>query len=262
MKQFLVKFQDQPELICQLDDTDLANRYYDLLYQQYHEEPDAIFRDQQRYDIPYFLKLAHRANSELGWNWFRDHYDLSVTTVLHKQLEQYLAQGYENIPERHDELLNELHFALHAIESGSQRNNWLQIEWYNDKGFAITEDEYPGKITLDFGDIRLQNPYVGHHPLYLYQQRDSINIIQTCRFHDFAKPGINLTIVHNENLEKFDQSHYLDWFRTYGADFLKLHSESTLLKYTGHPVVGRIINLDDLQKVVDTPKLFFERLVF
>lgn len=262
MKQFIVKFQDQPELICQLDNTELADRYYNLLRQQYHDDPCAIFRDQQRYDIEYFHVLVSRAQQELGWNWRRPCYDLSVTTLLHKQLEQYLAQGYENIPEQHDELLHELHFALHALESGSQRDNWLQIEWYNDRGFSVSQDQYPAKLRLDFGDIRLQNPYVGHHPLYLYQQKDSVNISQTCRFHDFVKPGINLVIAHNDRDLQFDQTHYLAWFREHGAEFLQQHTESTLLKYTGHPVVGRVINLDDLQRVVDCPKLFFERLIF
>jgi hypothetical protein len=260
MLTFAVKFYNTPELQYQLDDTELAYRYLELLQTQYIDNPCPVFRDQQKYTLDYFNTLAQQAHTELGWNWVASRYDLSTTTQLHKDIEQYLAQGFENIPEEHDELLHELHFCLHAIESGSKRNNWLQIEWYNDTGFEITGDEYPATLNLEFGDLRLQNPYVGHHPLYLYQQQDSIDIMQTCRFHNFVKPGLNLVINH-EN-KKFDIDQYLNWFRCHGADFLNTHGEEMLLKFTGHPVIGHVTNKYNLETVVLTPILEFEYLKF
>lgn len=262
MKEFVVKFKHYPELICRLDNTELADRYYNLVKTQYHQDPAAIFRDPQRYTFEYFKTLAAEANRVLGWDWYRDRYDLSITTRLHKDIEQYLAQGFENIPEEHDQLLHEIHFALHAIESGSRRSSWLQIEWFNDCGFEITADEYPAKINLDFGDIRLQNPYVGHHPLFLYQQQDSTNVLQTCKFHNFVKPGINLVIERSRNQFTLNQQHYLQWFKTHGAEFLAHHGEQQLLQFTGHPVVGRVVNLDALTQVVASPELYFEYLAF
>ena len=136
----------------------------------------------------------------------------------------------------------------------------MQVEWYNDHGFEIQANEYPAKLNLEFGDLRLQNPYVGHHPLYLYQQQDSIDIQQTCRFHNFVKPGLNLVINH-EN-KKFDIDQYLNWFRTHGADFLNTHGEEMLLKFTGHHVIGHVVKKNDLETVVSTPILEFEYLKF
>ena len=262
MQEFVVKFKKYPELICRLDDTELARKYYNLIKNQYQEDSSAIFRDPQTYTIEYFKKLAAEANRRLGWDWPLDHYDLNVTTRLHKDIEQYLAQGYANIPEQYDQLLHEIHFALHAIESGNQRNSWLQIEWFNDCGFYITEDQYPAKLNLEFGDIRLQNPYVGHHPLFVYQQQDSTNILQTCRLHDFVKPGINLVIDKSQNKLIPDQSQYLQWFRTHGKQFLEKHGEEKLLQFTGHPVVGRVVNLDTLHDIISAQELHFEYLNF
>ena len=261
MRQFEVQFKGAPPLLCQLDDTELAERYYQLLQTQYTEDPNPIFRDPQRYSLEYFADLCQHCKSLLGWNWHRDSYDLDTTVRLHKDLEAYLAQGYQNISAEQDNLLHELHFALHAIEAGCQRSSWLQIEWYNDQGFPISADEYPAKKTLNFGDLRLQNPYVGHHPQFVYQQRDQSNILQTCRFHDFCKPGINLVIEHGGD-DYFDWQHYLEFFRQHAKDFLSLHGESKLRKFTGHPIVGRILNLKDFETVLQKPFLEFKELAF
>ena len=254
---FEIKFANVPALQCVLDDTELAYRYFCLLRDQYQQDPCPIFRDPQTYTIQRLRELATQAKNVLGWDWHKDYYDIDTTKLLHKNIEQYLSQGYENIPEEHDHLLDELHFCLHAIESGSQRNSWLQIEWFNDNGFAIADDEYPAKLDLEFGDIRLQNPYVGHHPLYLYQQQDSINVMQTCRFHDFAKPGINL-VIKNQKVPAFDWSRYLQWFNDNAGAFLSEHGLDRLKKFTGHPVVGHVINQQDLAKLIEQPVIRFE----
>ena len=254
--QFQITFCNNDPLVCEIDDTDLGRRYYSLLRTQYEQDPNAIFRDPQRYTLDYFKSLVSQAHTQLGWDWHRDHYDLATTTLLHKDIEQYLARGFENIPAEHDHILHELHFALHAIESGSQRNSWLQIEWFNNAGFGISADEFPAKLSLEFGDLRLQNPYVGHHPLYLYQQNDHINVAQTCRFHDFVKPGINVVIDRNHDTE-FNWERYLTWFKTYSNI-----AQDQLVKFTGHPVIGRVLNKYDLETVVSTPVLEFLRLDF
>lgn len=261
MPVFQIKFKNLPPLICDIDDTELGHKYYQLVNQQWVDNQNAIFRDLPRYTFEYFKILATQAKQVLGWDWDKPSYDLSTTTLLHKDIEQYLAQGFENIPEAHDELLHEIHFALHAIESGSRRNSWLQIEWFNERGFTIPADQFPAKLNLEFGDIRLQNPYVGHHPLYMYQQRDSTNIMQTCKFHDFAKPGINL-VIHKDTRQKFNWDTYIAWFKQYGQDFLQLHGEQKLRQFTGHPVIGKVRNVNDLQTVLNTPVLDFECLIF
>jgi hypothetical protein len=94
----------------------------------------------------------------------------------------------------------------------------------------------------------------------LYQQQDSIDIIQTCQFHNFVKPGLNL-VVNQEN-KKFNIDQYINWFRAHGADFLNIHGEEMLLKFTGHPVIGHVVNKHDLETVVLAPLLEFEYLKF
>ena len=260
---FAVKFYNIPMLYCKLHNTTLAKKYLSIIKQQWINDPHAIFRDPQKYTMQYFQTLVQEANHILGWNWQRDHYDLAVTTALHKDIEMYLANGFENIPAEHDNILHELHFALHAIESGSQRNSWLQIEWFNDVMFPINANEYPAKLDLEFGDIRLQNPHVGHHPLYLYKQQDSINIMQTCRFHDQIKPGINLVIdTATGTNQSFNWDLYINWFENHAPDFVALHGVEKIKQFTGHPVVGQVINIQDLLYAVQQPILQFEYLKF
>lgn len=261
MRQFEVKFYNVPPLLCKLNDTELAERYYQQLKKQYQDDPRPIFRDPQKYTLDYFKNLCTKVLPVLGWTWQRPYYNTETLVELHKDIETYLENGYNNITEDQDALLHELHFALHAVESNGQRSTWLQIEWFNDLGFPIQADEYPAKKTLNFGDIRLQNPYVGHHPQFVYQQRDITNIMQTCRLHDFCKPGINL-VIEDGGDDFFDWNHYLDFFRTHAQDFLSLHGEETLCKFTGHPVVGQIQNLSDFETIIARPYLEFESLVF
>lgn len=261
MLTFQIEFWDTPPLNVVLDNTPLSKKYYQLLQTNYTNNPKVIFRDPQKYTWMYFKELCEDADKKLGWNWTSNLYDLASLVKLHKDIEQYLAQGFENIPEEHDDLLHELHFAVHAIEANSQRESWLQIEWFNNQGFEILPNDYPRKMILERGDIRLQNPYVGHHPLFVYQQRDSSNISQTCRFHDFCKPGINLVIEQGEN-QPLDWDDYLEFFRKHGTDFLATHGEEKLRAYTGHPVLGKITNLDDFETVIAKPILEFKQFHF
>ena len=257
MVNFEVKFSGVPALQCSLNDTKLTQRYIELIK---HQTESPIFRDPPQYTLEYFKELAVKARQMLGWDWVKDSYTLAVTTKLHKDIEKYLAQGFENVPEEHDHLLHELHYCLHAIESGSRRNSWLQVEWFNDDGFSIDADEYPAKINLEFGDLRLQNPYVGHHPLFVYQQNDNFNIQQTCKFHDFVKPGINIVVARKN--KPFDMATYLQWFETYAPNFVAQHGIEKLKKFTGHPVVGFVTNKSDLELLVQQPIIKFEYISF
>lgn len=257
-----IVFQGCTPLIIKINDTPLAHRWQQLVAENVIRCPQAVFRDQQKYTPGLLHELAKQAKQVLGWDWDTSDLSLANTTKMHKDIETYLAQGYENIPEAHDELLHEIHFCLHAVESGSQRNSWLQLEWYNDDGFEIDSQDYPGKLQTQFGDIRLQNPYVGHHPLYLYQQRDSTNVMQTCRLHDRARPGICIVIAdpHGTPAMDFDWDHYEHWFRQHGKEFVDLHGWDRIRQFTGHPVVGRVENIEDLYEIISRPYLEFERI--
>jgi hypothetical protein len=261
MNQFIVQFKNCPPLYCELHNTELANKYYHLLKNQYQFDTNPIFRDPQKYTLQYFSVLASEAKSKLGWDWVQPVYTVDITTKLHKDLETFLQDGFSQIPAEHDHLIHELHYALHAIESGSKRNHWLQIEWFNDNGFDLPADQYPGKLNLEFGDLRLQNPYVGHHPLFVYEQKDKSNIVQTCKFHDFVKPGINLVVKQTSN-SLFDWKSYLNWFEINSPEFMLLHGKETLKKFTGHPVIGKVINITDLETVVARPVLEFDKIIF
>jgi hypothetical protein len=254
-----------PTIICNIVDTELGRRYYQLVKQNYDQQAP-IFRDRPRYTVDYMLELAQKAKDQIGWNWQFDHYDIETTALLHKDIETILSNGFDQIPAELDYLLHELHYCLHIIqpktqgpESGNLRDAWLQIEWYNDSTFDLdTTDIF--QHNMMFGDIKLQNPYVGHGPLQIYLEKDFSNISQTCRFHDVVKPGINIAIIDFPYQVEVDK--ILDRFEKHDPEFVLTHGRKKIASYIGYPVIGRVKNIKDLKLVAEAPLLELDRIEF
>ena len=244
----LVKYKNFPALEIELDNISIKNQYKDLITKN-NQQHQIISRDPCKYSLDYFAILAQQAKENLGWDWAQDSYSLDDLVLLHKDIELYLAQGFENIPEEYDNLLHELHYALHAIQGNNSRGNWIQVEWFSDDGIEMPDD-LKFSNQLEFGDIKLQNPYVGHDPVFVYKQQDSTNISQTCKFHDLVRPGINIMI-------KSDQFNVNDcfkqWYETHAMSWVKQHGWDKIIRYTGWPRVGRVKNLDVLQQISVSP---------
>jgi hypothetical protein len=261
MPSIYVKFKNYNELVLRISDSDLGKQYCALVRQNY-EQSRPIFRDRPRYTVEYMLELARQAKTQLNWDWSFDHYDVSITALLHKDIERLLGtDGFNSVPEELDNLLHELHYCLHIVQDGStnkRRVGWLQIEWYNDNGFPLLGTDL-FKQYLKFGDIRLQNPYVGHGPLQIFLEKDFSNIPQTCKFHNFVKPGINITI---NNIPFVDPQVVLESFKQHYSEFVDLHTPEKILSYTGYPVIGVVENLKDLHAVAAAPVLELEYINF
>ena len=252
----VVKFKNQPELHIQLDDNPTASAWLELFKKNYQRE-FPIFRDQKKYTLAYLNELANRAKIQLGWKDTIEIKTINDTVQLHKNLEKTLANGFENISADNDELIHELHFCLHKSEYIDISNNthfrqFLQIEWFNNDGIEL-DINFQHLMYCEFGHIRLQNPYVGHIPLQVYDQNDFSNIMQTCKFHDFIRPGLYIHTAHRPIHEhEFNKEQYINWWMTYAKEFVDLHGMDKILHYTGQPVIGRVLNLDDLETVVNS----------
>ena len=262
MNNITVTFVGYPSLYLEIDDTPVGCQYVDLV-KMACDSGRPIYRDTLKYNEDYMKDLAEQAKQVFNWHWDSvDDYTTGIAPVLHKNLEILLENGFDSIPEQYDNLVHELHYCLHLVQHkklSTHRNSWLQIEWYNDMGFDLPYD-FKFADTLNFGDVKLQNPFVGHGPLQIYQEQDGINISQTCKFHNFVKPGINIA---EQNYPQFTEHQQLiDFFVEHDIDFVKEHGVDKILHYTGYPVVGRVINLDDLQQVVASPALKLESIKF
>ena len=262
MPQIDLKFNDQPTLQLLINDDDIGHRYFNLVQENYKFQKP-IFRDRIKYTIEYMHILAKEAHKKLGWDWEAEVYTITNTALLHKNIEELLGVvGFDNVPAEYDDLLHELHYCLHIVQDNKEhktRSGWLQIEWYNDNGFSLDEN-YKFTTQLTFGDIKLQNPWVGHGPLQIYLEQDFTKINQTCKFHNFVKPGINLVI--NDFPEFTAVEDLLDKFKKADSDFVNMHGIEKIKNYIGYPVVGRVLNLNDLATVVSAPLLEFENLKF
>ena len=266
MKQIGVKFAGYPELEIELNDPVVSDQYYNLIQQNYQQQ-FPTFYDSARYTIEYLQSLVPQARELLKWDWIVD-FSIKNTTRLHKDIEQLIGQGFENIPTEWDELVNELHFCLHAIETkrqtGAVRDATMTVEWLNDSGFAMPED-FEFQPGVSYGDIKLQNPYVGHPPSMIFSQQDTANVFQTCRFHDWVKPGIVFCIKKTQSPKSFSRdwiSMYEKWWRQQAPEFVEHHGWSQILRYTGWPVVGHVTNLDVLDQVRTGPVLILDSIQF
>jgi len=209
------------------------------------------------------LELAHQARDAFGWNWDQvTDFESGIAAQLHKDLELLLANGFEHIPERYDNLVHELHYCLHLNQfpnKHSRAKSWLQIEWYNDEGFELSP-EFEFQKILKFGDVKLQNPFVGHGPWQMWCEQDFINISQTCKFHTWVKPGINIATRNFLGVDNIDE--IVQAFEQHDPEFVRLHGADKIKHYTGYPVIGQVINLKDLEHVSQQNNLVFESLEF
>jgi hypothetical protein len=246
----IVKFKDQPELYIKLNDNQAA-RDWKALFKKNYQQEFPIFRDQKKYNLDYLNKLAGEAKLNLGWDCETDIKSIDDTVKLHKHLETTLANGFGSILEQYDNLIHELHFCLHKLEcveftGDSLIRQWLQIEWFNDDGMPL-DCMFEHSKSMSFGDIRLQNPYVGHIPFQVYNQNDYKEIFQTCKFHDYIRPGLHIHIGNPP--PDIDIEKYTAWWNTHAPEFVACHGIEKILHYTGHPVIGHVVNLEDLEKI-------------
>ncbi len=243
----LVKYKNFPALEIELDNNSLKHDYKNLLKKNSQQSP--ISRDPCKYTLEYFSVLIQQAKNILKWDWIRDHYSVKELVDLHKDIEMYLSNGFKKIPEEHDNLLHELHYALHAIGARNSRGRWIQVEWFNDDGINMPDD-LNFSTQLKFGDVKLQNPYVGHDPIFVYRQRDLTDIAQTCKFHNLVRPGINIMI----QPEQFNiTERYRAWYEMHAPNWVQQHGWDKIMRYTGWPHVGRVKNLDILKQIATSP---------
>jgi hypothetical protein len=261
MPNILIKFVDQPVLVLSIIDNSIGQKYFKLVQENYQFEKP-IFRDRTKYTTEYMHELAKKAKEVLGWNWYADKYNIADTAIMHKDIEKLVGNGFDKIPVGYDHLVHELHYCLHIIQDGrveSKRDAWLQIEWYNDSGFELDKN-YSFKRGLKFGEIKLQNPWVGHGPLQIFFEKDFTNISQTCKFHNFVKPGINVVIKEIEEFNDIDK--LIEEFYKHDPAFVEKHTVDVIKKYIGYPVVGRVSNLKDLYTVTQSSTLELEWINF
>lgn len=241
----LVKFVDQPTIEIAVDDTETGRLYFDLTRKQ-TQQP--FFRDTLTYTPEYMIELAHQAREAFGWSWFSDHYDISVTAQLHKDLEHSVGQlGFDQIPEQYDQLLYDLHHCLHAIQFGKDqpgRFDNFQIEWLVNDSVPLP-DSFEFKDRSKPGDLLLINPYVGHNPLQIYREQDFSSLSTTCRFHDVIKPGIVLS-TGQPQITKDD---ILAEFVRHDPAFVDLHGADRIKYYAGSAVVGHVTDITVLNQV-------------
>lgn len=257
MSKIFITFKNHVPLELQIDCTPLGNEYVKLIKDNYQARPP-IYRDRIKYNSDYLLDLAQQAKLAFGWEW-----ELTTDfTLLHKDLEVLLGTtGFENVSAEYDNLLTEIHYCLHIVqnpETINSRSGAFQIEWFNDSGFAL-DQSFEFNTHKKFGDVEFINPYVGHGPVQIFFENDHTHITQTCKFHNFIKPGIVISTYN----QIANRELILDYFKKHDPAFVNGHTEETILHYTGYPKIGHVVNLDDFKTVLTDPTVIeLERINF
>jgi len=259
MSDVTVIFRNQPALHIQLAETTAATLWKQLFTKNYQQE-FPLFRDMMKYTWEYLEELIEQANQTCGWNFPSKVETLDDTVALHKHIEVTLAQGYEPVPVAWHFILDELHFALHKIQQGNMehrphRGNFLQLEWFNGDVLPLPDD-FVFSNSPGFGSLRLQNAYVGHTPMMIYEQNDWSNVFQTCRFHDLIRPGLHIMCGKSSpgHFEKHIRDYYQSWLDR-APEFVVHHGWSRIMYYTGHPVIGQVTNLHALEQIYNYPNV-------
>ena len=258
----LIYFKNLPPLQAEIEQSITGNNYYSILKENYNIQMP-IFRDPAKYTGDYMTSLVEQANHKLGWKWEYTPGNHEVAARLHKDIETLLEKGFDSIPADCDELVHEIHQCLHSLNEGKDalviRQDWLQIEWYNDNIVPIG-DSFEFQDSMEFGDLKLQYPFVGAGPLQIYMEKDYEKISQTCKFQTVIRPGINIVI---DKFDKFiEHKKLLEDIKQHDDNFYNLHGPEKILRYTGYPVIGKVTNLDTLAYIVKQPTLEFEKLEF
>jgi hypothetical protein len=258
MHDITVNFKNCQPLYIKLDSNAVAQEWKKL-FQKNLEHSLPIYKDSKDDSVTRLQKLVSEANQKLDWNYNSNIQTIDDTVRLHKHIEQICAEGFASIPAEYDNLIHDIHACIHHLEAAGEfteinqvppHDGILTLEWYNDDGFPLDRN-FNHKLNLEVGDIKLQNPYVGHSPLQVYRTNDYSNINQTCKFHDLIRPGLTIvTDVHNRN--DFSLSQYINWWKTYALDFVSKHGIETIMHYTGHPVIGRVVNIENIPDCINS----------
>ena len=257
-----IKFKNCSKLNLTLFDNSTVDIFLKLLKKNLSKELP-IFRDPAKYTEQYLTKLTKEVKEKLGWEWISDAYSIENTVKFHKDIENLLdKQGdFSKISGDLQNLIHEAHFCIHTIQyrkTTAPRGHFLQLEWFNDDYEELPED---AEFTTsgEFGEIILQNAYVGHPPIQCYQQNDYKNIERTCAFPDRIKPGIKIQI-NQTSYKDIDWKSYEKWWKENCNDFVNKVTFEKIKYYTGFNRIGIVENKEQLRKILDEPILEVEEV--
>jgi hypothetical protein len=255
MPDITVIFKNHRPLHIKLYDTTAAHQWKQLFLNNYQRE-FPIFRDMQQCTLARLEQLIQQVNQTCGWNFTEKIESLENTLALHRHIEVTLSNGCNTVPRSWFDLIDELHFTLHTLEQNKmsrtpRRGNFLQIEWFDDE-FVPLPDDFVFTDIAEFGSVRLQNAYVGHPPLMIHKQNDHANVFQTCRFHDRIKPGLHIMTAKARSdgqSKEYIDSDYQNWWTTHAPEFVAQHGMDKIMYYTGYPLIGKVINVHELERI-------------
>ena len=257
-----LKFKNFDVLELKIESTETATTFFNFFKMNLIDSLP-ICKDPLEYDWRMFEQLVDKVVTAFGWNWTYNDIKQADLVSWHKDLESCLEKTGEmdEIPAALRQLVIDTHFCLHRLQTIHEQKELrhrIQIEWYTSDRRLMPEDVI-FKRNIGFGDVILQNPYVGHDPITCFFQDDYKNISRTCAFHDIMTPGFFIQLKDSPWTPGIEKN-YINWYEQKCADFVDKVGLQTIMEYTGYPVVGKVVNLGLLQKIQNSNYLKLENV--
>lgn len=258
-----IKFKNTEVFNIELEKNSVTEKFKTILERNLNKSLP-LFRDPGKYDEKYLRKLCGEVKEKLNWDWLSDDYSIENTVRFHKGIEKLIdKQGdFTKLDGEIQNLIHEAHFCIHSLQYKNENYKhgfMIQLEWFNDD-FEILPDEAEFDTEINFGDVILQNAYVGHPPIQCYQQNDHAQIERTCAFPDRIKPGIKINLMQTKP-NAFDWKHYEDWWRKNCSAFVDRVGWQTIKRYTGFTKIGKVTDLELFRKILEKEILEVESVV-
>ena len=241
-----IKFSNGIELEIEFRKSAFVNDWLELCKQR---PVDSLILDTTTISVERFNFLRHECDQMFGWNWSSMPLTQENFNLMHKDIEA-LKIGNDRM-EGANHPLHELHTLLHSLEGLDLHNlpklsrNYLKFRSYHSDRLPITDLSVFQRIA-NSGSVILDYPYVGRSPLETAKYKDESDLLITCI------PAFEACAGFMINIDKFfvrdSQIKLLtDWLDNNGRPIADKYGRQKIIDTMGHPVVGQVINVSDLE---------------
>ena len=247
--QIIIYMKDMPAMSVSVNNTETGRSYYYSTKTQYNKS-FPYYKDNKIWTVQKLYELAKQVKSKMEWDWAKDDYSEHTLAMLHKDLEKTVGTfGFDDVSAEDKDLLYEIHHCLHAIthnKINESRSCNFQIEWLEDIDTLPLPSSFEFCEYVSRGDLILINPYVGHNPLQVYMENDTIDFSSTVKFHDIIRPAVVLSSF-NHNITKDE---IVQWFKKHDTQFVNKVGEEKVRYYSGSAILGKVDDIEIFNKIM------------
>jgi len=216
-----------------------------------------------------FLAVAKTAPKLFGHAWDLDHPTQENFNLWHKDIE-YITQDQISTGrhrQKRMDLFLKLHRTLHTAENalvGFRKRVFRYDEpqplmFYNFKWLGPGQPrwrdwpDFSPQYLIQRGDVVAEFPVIGKSPEWCMNDGDNLDLASTCRLPLAVAPAFNIVITPQGHERDYLQqrSRLRRWYAKHRDQLEPMFTEQELLSTMGVMKLGRVKNLQELDRVTD-----------